>query len=92
MAYYIEYPGSHPKWKTIKYSWTIHSLSVVLILLVLISAFLPSSRKVWMDVMIPGDNVATQEAVGVLISEIQQGEKLDDAFFDFCGSMLYEYT
>lgn len=90
MAYRIEYSGPSPIWKKLKYPWKRYFIVGFLFLSILLSASFPSGRQIWINCLIPGDEISTRLAVSELIGGIQQGERIDDVFINFCEGILHE--
>ena len=90
MAYRIEYPGPSPVWEKVKHPWRRYCIVGFLIVAMLLSASIPSGRRLWINFLIPGDEVSTHLAVSKLISGIQQGERIDDVFINFCKGVMHE--
>lgn len=90
MGYRIEYPSPAPKWKHRELSWKQRCLTALLLLALLFSALIPAGRRIWMDMLIPGEDSVTQAAISNLVDEMRQGENLEEVFFAFCKGMFYE--
>lgn len=85
MGYRVQYPGGHPKVKKSfggrKRGRTI--LSVLLIALLFGSSIIPVTRKMLLDVIMPGDPAVTVAALECLVQDMKQGEAIDDAITVF---------
>ena len=65
-------------------------LSVLLITVLFGASILPVTRKMLVDMIIPGDTAVTTAALECLVQDLEQGETIDDAIAVFYETVRWD--
>ena len=91
MSYYIEYgPAIPPRYikKPRTARLQILTATWLLVFFFLVRAFFPSGAAYLRETLLPDAPTVTQEALEDLMSDLRNGEPLEDAFAAFCTYII----